>query len=100
MESAETTSPAQGVSPKNNSSKIPVLPDAVGPKRRRTGIAADPVNLFFYAEFDLFRKDLTGCQGNYLTVVDIYLRVLQHGKLEGSPGSGTGDFVHIAIVFD
>jgi hypothetical protein len=110
MESADTTSAGQGKEPEpNKSSRTAVLPDAVGPKNSPTGIgdmagtgvSSGIADLFLhYAEFDLLGKDLAGREGNHLAVIFFYIRVLQHGKLEGSTGSGAGNFIHITVVFD
>jgi hypothetical protein len=114
MESAETISasgqekalPGPPFPPKSRF-RMAVLPDAVGPKRRRTGIAASRAGrgegtglLFFYTEFHFPGKNLAGREGNHLAVIVVDLRVPQHGKLVGPPGSGGSDPIHIVIMFN
>jgi hypothetical protein len=53
----------------------------------------------FQVEFDLAGKDLAGSQRHHLALVILNIRVLQHGKLIGSPGGCGSNFVHITIVF-
>jgi hypothetical protein len=103
MESAEIISAEQGgASPAKRSSSISVLPEAVEPKSRTSGIGGTGgmALLFFQTEFDLPGKNLIGRKGNYLAVIQLYFRILQHGKLIGTAGRSGGNFVHITIVLD
>jgi hypothetical protein len=120
MESAETISAGhRGASPVKSFSRISVLPEAVGPKRSKTGRAPSngtiPVSSrkiasraavlprfpsFFDTEINLAGKDLPGRQGNHLAIVHFDLFIPDHGKLKGSTGSGAGNFVHITVIFN
>jgi hypothetical protein len=88
-----------------------VFPEAVGPKRTRTGIGgiqdakfrprrtAD-IRLVLNTEFDLFGEYLPGGKRDHLAIVFFNLRVFEHGKLVRPAGSGGGNFVHVVVVFD
>jgi hypothetical protein len=56
--------------------------------------------LFFQAEFDLVGEHLTGRQGNHFALIILDIRVLQHGKLIRTAGSGGSDFIHITFVLN
>jgi len=55
------------------------LPEAVGPKRIKTGIGLELLGA--KPEFDFLGKNLPRRKGNYLAVVIFDIGVFQHGKL-------------------
>jgi hypothetical protein len=109
MESAETISAVPA--PLKSSRRISVFPEAVGPKRimvwgnavfsvSAAPGAGDPPLLRADPEFYLAGKNLPRGKGYDLVVIFLDLRLLQHGKLIGTPGRGDGKSVHIAVIFD
>jgi hypothetical protein len=99
MESAEITSAEHTATvPVKRVSARAVLPEAVGPKRIKTGRALALV--FLKAEFYLFGKNLLGSQRNHLALVFVDFRVTKHGKLVRPAGSSAGYLVHIIFVLN
>ena len=70
------------------------MPEAVGPKRIRTGL------FVFKPEFNFLSKYLAGGERYNFAVVIFDFRIFQHGKLIASARSRCRNLIHIPIVFD